>query len=101
MRALILVNGELCQPRVRSHLEHLEFLITCSLGEFSISTYDMSIDVVVATHPDKDHIGGLVDVVERYDVDFIFVVVKRFKPQSSDTAKSWRHLPAFSYKDLV
>ena len=34
-------------------------------------SYDMSIDVVVATHPDKDHIGGLVDVIERYDVDLI------------------------------
>lgn len=33
--------------------------------------YDMSIDVVVATHPDKDHIGGLVDVIERYEVDLI------------------------------
>lgn len=33
--------------------------------------YDRSIDVVIATHPDKDHIGGIPDVIERYDVDFI------------------------------
>jgi competence protein ComEC len=33
--------------------------------------YDRSIDVVIATHPDKDHIGGLPDVLARYDVDFI------------------------------
>lgn len=32
---------------------------------------DRSIDMVVGTHPDKDHIGGLVDVIERYDVSFI------------------------------
>jgi competence protein ComEC len=29
---------------------------------------DRSIDVVIATHPDKDHIAGLVDVLNRYEV---------------------------------
>ena len=29
---------------------------------------DKNIDVVVATHPDADHIGGLLEVVSRYDV---------------------------------
>lgn len=29
---------------------------------------DRSIDVVVATHPDADHIGGLPDVLDRYEV---------------------------------
>jgi len=31
--------------------------------------YDRSIDVVVATHPDLDHIGGLPEVFKRYDID--------------------------------
>ncbi len=30
--------------------------------------YDRNIDVVLATHPDMDHIGGLPDVFNRYDV---------------------------------
>ena len=30
--------------------------------------YDHSIDVLVATHPDADHISGLIDVLGRYDV---------------------------------
>ena len=30
--------------------------------------YDRSIDVVLATHADKDHIGGLPDVLEKYKV---------------------------------
>jgi len=30
--------------------------------------YDNYIDVIVATHPDKDHIGGLPEVVSRYGV---------------------------------
>jgi competence protein ComEC len=35
-----------------------------------IPFYDRSIDVVIATHPDKDHIGGLPDALQRYKVDF-------------------------------
>lgn len=31
--------------------------------------FDRSIDVVIATHPDLDHIGGLPAVLERYKVD--------------------------------
>ena len=34
--------------------------------------WDRSIDVVVATHPDADHISGLVDVLQRYRVEHIF-----------------------------
>jgi len=30
--------------------------------------FDRSIDAVVETHPDKDHIGGLSDVFDRYDI---------------------------------
>ena len=30
---------------------------------------DRSLDLVIATHPDKDHIAGLADVFARYDVD--------------------------------
>ncbi|OGG45705.1 hypothetical protein A2673_00645 [Candidatus Kaiserbacteria bacterium RIFCSPHIGHO2_01_FULL_50_13] len=35
------------------------------------SWYDRTIDVAVATHPDQDHIGGLVDVLERYRVNTV------------------------------
>lgn len=31
--------------------------------------YDRSIDVVLATHADQDHIGGLVEVLKRFDID--------------------------------
>lgn len=33
--------------------------------------YQRSIDVVIATHPDSDHISGLIDVLGRYKVDYI------------------------------
>ncbi|MBI2030884.1 MBL fold metallo-hydrolase [Candidatus Kaiserbacteria bacterium] len=48
--------------------------------------YDRSIDVIIPTHPDADHITGLIDVLERYKVSNII--------QSSvegDTA-TWRAL---------
>ncbi|QQR64647.1 MBL fold metallo-hydrolase [Candidatus Kaiserbacteria bacterium] len=35
--------------------------------------FDRSIDMLVATHPDQDHIGGLVDVLIRYDVDTVLM----------------------------
>ena len=34
--------------------------------------YDRSIDVVLATHADQDHVGGLPDVLQRYKVDYFF-----------------------------
>ncbi len=33
--------------------------------------HDRSIDVVIATHPDLDHIGGLTEVLARYDVGMV------------------------------
>jgi competence protein ComEC len=33
--------------------------------------WDRSIDAVILTHPDKDHVAGLIDVLKRYEVDLI------------------------------
>lgn len=48
--------------------------------------YDRTIDIVIPTHPDADHIAGLIDVLERYQVSHILlphrknntIVFKRF-----------------------
>ncbi len=37
------------------------------------SFFDRNIDVVVATHPDLDHVAGLVDVLKRYQVGTILM----------------------------
>jgi len=37
----------------------------------NLSFFDRKLDMVIATHPDADHIGGLVSVLERYDVDLL------------------------------
>lgn len=36
-----------------------------------MSFWDRSLDVVLATHPDRDHIGGLPDVLRRFAVDSV------------------------------
>ncbi|SFJ43333.1 competence protein ComEA helix-hairpin-helix repeat region [Halobacillus dabanensis] len=41
-----------------------------------------SIDIMVATHPDADHIGGLIDVLEQVEVK---KVVDSGKPHTTDT----------------
>ncbi|MCR4284394.1 MAG: MBL fold metallo-hydrolase [Parcubacteria group bacterium] len=40
------------------------------LGEI-MPFYDKSIDIVIATHPDADHIGGLPEVIKNFDVNLV------------------------------
>jgi competence protein ComEC len=35
-----------------------------------LGPFDRTIDIVLATHPDADHIGGLSEVFKRYDIDY-------------------------------
>jgi competence protein ComEC len=37
----------------------------------SMRLWDRSIDIVISTHPDKDHIAGLASVFRLYDIDMI------------------------------
>lgn len=46
--------------------------------------FDRSLDVVIATHSDKDHIGGLVDVLSRYEVE---TIVRTENKNDTDVAK--------------
>lgn len=36
-----------------------------------MSFFDRSLDMIIGTHPDADHIGGLVGVLERYDISYV------------------------------
>ncbi len=42
-----------------------------------LGVFDSTIDMVVGTHPDKDHIGGLVSVLEAYTVGHILTTENR------------------------
>lgn len=47
-----------------------------------------------------DNYGTLFRTAQIFEADFIFLIGSRFKKQSSDTMKSWRHMPLFEYKDF-
>lgn len=38
------------------------------IGQY-VPFWDRDIEIVVATHPDQDHIGGLIDVMENYGIE--------------------------------
>ena len=57
-----------------------KMLVDCGASKIVLSAlsrhlafYDRTIDYVLATHPDLDHYGGCVDVLQRYDVKTIIV----------------------------
>jgi beta-lactamase superfamily II metal-dependent hydrolase len=39
----------------------------------NIPPWDREVELMILTHPDNDHLAGLIDVLERYDVDQIVV----------------------------
>lgn len=45
----------------------------------------------------KFNYGSLFRTAQILGADFIFVIGARFERQSTDTMKSWRHIPAYSY----
>lgn len=45
--------------------------------------WDRTLDAVVATHPDADHVGGLPAVLERYDVAYVL------EPGIGNTTRAW------------
>ena len=53
--------------------------------------WDRSLDAVVLTHPHDDHVRGLVEVIERYDVDHI---VHRDMAHDGAAYGEWRRLVA-------
>ena len=59
--------------------------LTRLLGE-RMRFYDRHIDVVAATHPHDDHVGGLAQVLERYDVG---AVLERRVEYESGSYEAW------------
>jgi len=55
----------------------------------TIAFYDRTIDLIILTHPDADHITGLIEVLEYYDVKYILT-----SGVEKDTAvyRKWREL---------
>lgn len=52
-------------------------------------------------HPKKEvNIGSLWRTANILGAAFIFTVGRRYSPQTSDTVKSWRHVPLFNFDTL-
>lgn len=45
--------------------------------------------------------GTLFRTAQVFGADFIFLIGCRFNQQSTDTMKSWKHIPTFVYKDFA
>ncbi|MBC7249990.1 MAG: DNA internalization-related competence protein ComEC/Rec2 [Anaerolineae bacterium] len=64
--------------------------LTAALGR-RMPFWDRSLDLVILTHPDTDHLTGLVPVLERYRVDR---VLEPGYPATSETYARWLELIA-------
>jgi competence protein ComEC len=60
-------------------------LLLGKLGKF-IPFWDRNIEVVLATHPDQDHIAGLIDVLKTYQVE------KIIKTNAGSTSQTFKAL---------
>lgn len=47
-----------------------------------------------------ENYGTLFRTAQILNADYIFLIGNRFKKQPTDTMKSWRHIPTFTYKDF-
>lgn len=47
--------------------------------------FDRKVDVLIATHPDKDHMGGIYEVLKKYDVGLVIF------PQVPHDTQVWQH----------
>lgn len=65
-------------------------LLLEKLGKF-IPFWDRNIEEIVATHPDQDHIGGLIDVLKYYKVG---AVLETKATSDSETYKAWEEAVA-------
>lgn len=59
--------------------------------------WDRSLDLVVLTHPDGDHITGLVEILERYDVDHVLF---REMGCQSPSCQRWNELLAEAEREV-
>ncbi len=62
--------------------------VTEALGR-ELPFWEHTLDLVALTHPEDDHLAGLIDVLERYDVKQVLAT-----PREADTAayEEWREL---------
>lgn len=60
--------------------------------------WDYSLDMVIATHPDADHLAGLIDVLERYEVA---TVVETGMRKDNQLSRAWEEALQQESADIV
>jgi competence protein ComEC len=67
------------------------------LGKY-LPYFDREIEVVIATHPDRDHIGGLVDVAKNFRIGKVFAT-----GAEKDTAvfKEWKDIVEYNRIEML
>jgi competence protein ComEC len=50
-----------------------------------MSVWDRDIDIVLVTHTDKDHVGGLIEVLDRYKIDHLIFTENKNDSTVADT----------------
>ncbi len=73
---VLIDGGRDAEEAVRKLESHLPF-------------WDRSLDLVLLTHPDVDHVGGLQAVMERFDVDLL---IESPVEHRSQTYAAWRNI---------
>ena len=73
---VLIDGGRDAEEAVRKLESHLPF-------------WDRSLDLVLLTHPDVDHVGGLQAVLERFDVDLL---IESPVEHQSQTYAAWRNV---------
>ena len=63
--------------------------------------WDREIELVFATHPDADHIGGLVDVIQSYSVKSFNTVAAEKKTKISETLKKTISEKRVPYQEIT
>ncbi len=63
-------------------------IILEKLGKY-VPFWDRTIEMVIATHPDADHIGGLIEVARNYKIE---TVLETDAKSDSQTFKTWEDL---------
>lgn len=64
--------------------------------------WDRRIDVVIATHPDGDHVGGLFEVLKRYEVAYILHSgVAHDTPQTESLLSAIAHEKSSGAKEML
>jgi competence protein ComEC len=67
------------------------------LGKY-LPYFDREIELVIATHPDRDHIAGLVEVVRNYKIDKVLLTGAE---KDTEVYKAWQDVLSYNKVEIL